>query len=165
MHKVTVSIGSNIHREKHVKNALTELNRLFSPLQLSRAYDCDPVGFCGDNFLNLVVAFECDLEVGELVQVLRSIEDDNGRVREGEKFGSRTLDLDILTYDELIGIIDGVELPRGEIALNAFVLRPLADVIPHDIHPITQLTYQQMWQNYDKESQHVIEASFAWYSQ
>ncbi|OIQ25882.1 2-amino-4-hydroxy-6-hydroxymethyldihydropteridine diphosphokinase [uncultured Vibrio sp.] len=162
MHTVFVSIGSNIRREHHVTEALNDLQQRFTQLNVSPAYDCEPIGFVGDNFLNLVVGFQCSLRVGELATLLRLIEDNNDRVREGPKFASRTLDLDILTYDDQVGHIEGVELPRGEITHNAFVLRPLADIAANHIHPTTGKTYQQLWDNYDKESQILSESSFTW---
>ncbi|MFD2165115.1 2-amino-4-hydroxy-6-hydroxymethyldihydropteridine diphosphokinase [Thalassotalea euphylliae] len=162
MHKVAVSIGSNVEREHHVGNALNALNKHFVPLHVSHFYDCEPVGFTGNNFLNLVVTFDCDLSVGELAALLRSIEHDNGRIRGGEKYGDRTLDLDILTFDDLVGVIDGVELPRGEITEYAFVLCPLADVLPDAIHPVTQLTYSQMWNDFDQSCQKVTYSKYKW---
>ncbi|WP_019276525.1 2-amino-4-hydroxy-6-hydroxymethyldihydropteridine diphosphokinase [Vibrio coralliilyticus] len=162
MHHVTVSIGSNIDREFYVYKALNALDQFFAPLTVSKSYDCVPVGFEGDNFLNLVVGFECSQSVSDLTTLLRQIEDESDRVRSGEKFASRTLDLDILTFDDLVGIIDGVELPRGEITENAFVLRPLADIIPHETHPLTTKTYEQLWSEYDKSSQHVTVTDFTW---
>ncbi|MBN3494327.1 2-amino-4-hydroxy-6-hydroxymethyldihydropteridine diphosphokinase [Vibrio neptunius] len=163
MHYVTVSIGSNIDREFHVSQALSALEHFFAPLTVSNLYDCVPVGFKGENFLNLVVGFECSQSVSELAKILRQIEDDSGRIRIGEKFASRTLDLDILTFDDLVGIIDGVELPRGEITENAFVLRPLADIIPDDIHPLTTKTYAQLWREYDKDTQQVTKTDHIWH--
>jgi len=160
MHKVSVSIGSNIQREYYIASALKALEKRFKTLNISNYYDCEPVGFQGDNFLNLVVTFQCSLSVGDLAVFLRSIEDANDRNRAGKKFGSRTLDIDILTFGDLVGVIDGVELPRGEITENAFVLGPLVDVMANDIHPITQLSYQQMWDNYDKTKQSIITIDF-----
>ena len=79
---VYVSIGSNINREHHITESLKALNHRFAPLQISQFYDCEPVGFEGDNFLNLVVGFECDLSIAELAETLHQIELDNGRQRE-----------------------------------------------------------------------------------
>ncbi|OEE34812.1 2-amino-4-hydroxy-6-hydroxymethyldihydropteridine diphosphokinase [Vibrio genomosp. F10 str. ZF-129] len=162
MHTAFISIGSNINREHHVTEALNTLEQHFSPLIVSPAYDCEPIGFIGNNFLNLVVEIQCQLTVSELANLLRQIEDNNGRIREGDKFASRTLDLDILTYDDEIGCIDGIELPRGEITQNAFVLQPLADIAANHIHPITQQTYQELWDNYDQSSQKLASIHFKW---
>ncbi|WP_261905330.1 2-amino-4-hydroxy-6-hydroxymethyldihydropteridine diphosphokinase [Vibrio fortis] len=153
MATVYLSIGSNINREHHTTEALKALEDSFAPLQISRFYDCVPVGFEGDNFLNLVVGFECDLPVAALAKVLRQIELDNGRQRETKAYAARTMDIDILLYDDLVGIIDGVELPRGEITEYAFVLRPLVDIAPQKRHPTLDISFQQLWDNFDQLSQ------------
>jgi 2-amino-4-hydroxy-6-hydroxymethyldihydropteridine diphosphokinase len=150
MATVYVSIGSNINREHHVTESLKALNNRFAPLNISNFYDCEPVGFEGDNFLNLVVGFECDLPVAELAKVLHKIELENGRQRESKEYASRTLDIDILLYGNQVGIIDGVELPRGEITEYAFVLRPLVDVAAQELHPTLDISFHQIWINFDQ---------------
>ncbi|MFV8461565.1 2-amino-4-hydroxy-6-hydroxymethyldihydropteridine diphosphokinase [Vibrio campbellii] len=150
---VYVSIGSNINREHHITESLKALNHRFAPLQISKFYDCEPVGFEGDNFLNLVVGFECDLPIAELSKTLHQIESDNGRQRESKEYASRTMDIDILLYGDQVGIIDGVELPRGEITEYAFVLRPLVDLAATANHPILNTSFQQLWNSFDQSSQ------------
>ena len=164
MRRVYVSLGSNINRKYHITAALNALDVLFSPLIVSGAYDCQPVGFDGDNFLNLVVGFDTSYSVAELSEVLRKIEDDNNRKRTGPKFSSRTLDLDILTYGDAIGVIAGIALPRGEIIENAFVLWPLSDVAKDELHPQLNKSYKTLWQEYDKSSQSLSKADFTWRS-
>ncbi|WP_394241127.1 2-amino-4-hydroxy-6-hydroxymethyldihydropteridine diphosphokinase [Vibrio astriarenae] len=153
MATVYVSIGSNINREHHISESLKALNHHFAPLSISDFYDCEPVGFKGDNFLNLVVGFECDYTVAELAEVLRQIESDNGRQRQAKEYASRTMDIDILLYDDLVGIIDGIELPRGEITEYAFVLRPLVDLAPQGLHPALDIPFEQIWNRFDQSSQ------------
>lgn len=160
MASVYVSIGSNINREHHVAQSLNALERLFAPLTISNCYDCEPVGFEGDNFLNLVVSFECDLSVAKLAQELNQIEAENGRQRETKEYASRTLDIDILLYDDHVGVIDGIELPRGEITEYAFVLRPLVDLAAQKRHPILGISYQQMWDDFDQSSQQTALIAF-----
>ncbi|UTT87313.1 2-amino-4-hydroxy-6-hydroxymethyldihydropteridine diphosphokinase (plasmid) [Vibrio pelagius] len=160
MTTVYVSIGSNINREYHVTQALEALETRFAPLHISRFYDCVPVGFEGDNFLNLVVGFECDISVADLSKILHQIELDNGRQRQTKAFAARTMDIDILLYDDLVGVIDGVELPRGEITEYAFVLRPLVDIAAQKRHPTLDISYQQLWDNFDQSSQKTQPISF-----
>jgi len=72
-------------------------------VQCSTVYETASVGFDGDNFYNLVVGFDTTEKPFEVVEQLREIEDHNGRVREGARFfRPRTLDLDLLLYDDLI---------------------------------------------------------------
>lgn len=161
MSKVFVSLGSNIQRYYHISQALTVLESAFGELTISPVYESEAVGFAGDNFLNLVVAFDTNLSVAELSSTLRKIEDDNGRERSGVKFSSRTLDIDILLYNDHVGLFDGVTLPRGEILTNAFVLQPLADIAPDAVHPVEKKTFAQLWENYDKEKQHLWVVDFS----
>jgi len=161
MATVYVSIGSNIDKEKNIKNCLQELALNFSDLLLSPIYESESVGFEGDNFFNLVARFTTDLTVGELNQRLKVIEDNHGRERSGPKFSGRTLDIDILTYDNLVGDIDGVQLPRDEITKNAFVLLPMADIAGSELHPELQVSYSRLWFFYDKEKQKLWQVELA----
>ncbi len=144
MADVTLSLGSNIDRHHNIRAALGELRARFGRLELSPVYESEAVGFDGEPFLNLVARLETDLRVGELSEHLRAIEAEHGRVRGEAKFASRTLDIDILTYDDQVGVIDGVELPRGEILKHAFVLKPLADLLPGGVHPAEGRTYREL---------------------
>ena len=128
MARIYISIGSNIEAERHLRLAIDELRKHYGDLQLSSVYESEAVGFQGDNFLNMVVGLETDEDVHNVVQTLRQIEDRHGRVRSGPRFSARTLDLDLLLYDELVTKEADIELPRGEITHNAFVLWPLAEL-------------------------------------
>ena len=160
MAMVYLSLGSNIDREKSIESCMRALRQQFTVLAVSSVYESEAVGFDGENFYNLVVAIETGDAVGQLLAKLRQIEDDNGRLRGGERFSARTLDIDILTYDELTGVVDDIELPRDEILTSAFVLWPLAEIGPQQVHPLSQKTYQQMWQDFDKDKQQLWVADF-----
>ncbi|WP_323845682.1 2-amino-4-hydroxy-6-hydroxymethyldihydropteridine diphosphokinase [Microbulbifer magnicolonia] len=162
MAQVFLSLGSNIDRERHIRAGLDALAQQFGELQVSRVFESVAVGFDGDNFYNLVVGIHTDLPVGQLALRLREIEDANGRLRAGPKFSARTLDIDILTYDDLTGTVDGVKLPRGEILRNAFVLLPLAELAPEVVHPVEGKTYRQLWDGYDQASQKLWPVDFDW---
>lgn len=135
MAQVYLSLGSNINRYQHIAAGLDALADTFSLTRISSVFESEAVGFKGSPFLNLVVEIETALSVGALSSALKQIEDSNGRVRGGAKFAPRTLDIDILTYDNYTGCIEGVVLPRDEILYNAFVLWPLAEIAPHTLHP------------------------------
>lgn len=153
MSRVYLSLGSNIDRHKHIRNALHELSALFGQLLLSQVYESEAVGFEGDPFYNLVVGLDTEFSIGELQAQIKRIEDDNGRVRGGPKFSSRTLDIDILTYCDFAGEEDGVVLPRDEITKNAFVLLPLSEIAGDEIHPELDKSYKTLWEEYDKSKQ------------
>ena len=162
MTSIYLSLGSNINRYQHITAALDALQKYFGQMAVSPVYESEAVGFEGDHFLNLVVGFDSELPVGELSTLLRSIEQENGRRRDGPKFSSRTLDIDILTYGDSLGIIDGILLPRDEVTENAFVLLPLQDIAPEAIHPVTKKSYAELWQAYDQASQKLWPVDFDW---
>ncbi len=161
MARVYLSIGSNVDREKNIRASLDALHRRFGKLLLSSVYESEAVGFCGENFFNLVAGIVTDLSVGELATCLRRIEHANGRRRDTQRFSPRTLDIDILTYDDLVGDVDGVGLPRKEVTENAFVLQPLAEVAGAQRHPRLQVSYAELWRRYNKR-QKLWPVSFLW---
>lgn len=147
MARIYISVGSNIDRETNIRGAVRELAQAFGPLLLSSVYESEAVGFVGDAFYNLVVGADTHLDVAAVVSLCKQIEDNYGRVRDGVKYCGRSLDLDLLTYDQLI-CTDPVELPRAEILQNAFVLQPLAELAPDTLHPSLQQRYAALWQAY-----------------
>ena len=162
MTAIYLSLGSNVDRHKHILAALDALNKLLGELLVSSVYESKSVGFDGRNFFNMVVGAQTDLSIAELSENLKRIEDENGRKRNGPKFSPRTLDIDILTYGNFVGIESGIELPRAEIIRNAFVLLPLAEIAPVVTHPQLQKTYQQLWVEYDQASQKLWPIDFEW---
>ena len=83
---------------------------------------------------------------------LKALEDQHGRRRDTPRFSARTLDIDILTYDNVTGSVEGVLLPRQEILENAFVLWPLAELAPKEKHPVMGVSYAELWRSYDQAS-------------
>ena len=141
-HKVFVGIGSNIDHTFHIKKCVEALKKQFVDITLSPTYESSSMGFEGPNFYNLVSSFYTTLEIDSLKETLKEIEKVNGRSFGEMKFSSRTLDIDILYYDDLID--SERNIPRTEIEKFDFVLRPLYDISPAFIHPITQKTHHKM---------------------
>lgn len=162
MARVFLGLGSNTQKHKHLCAGLDALAQTFGSLDISPVYESLSVGFDGRNFYNLVVGIHTSLDVAALSKTLKAIEDANGRLRDGPKFAPRTLDIDILTYDDLVGVYAGVELPRDEVWLNAFVLRPLADLAPAAVLPGRTETYAHLWQSYHNPAQQLWPVSFVW---
>lgn len=161
MATIYISLGSNINREQNTRAGIKALERAFGHLNLSSVYESEAVGFEGDPFYNMVISCEVDTPVHETNKILRDIEDANGRDRSGPKFSSRTLDLDLLLYDDLILDEEGLKLPRGEILKNAFVLWPLAEIAPHLLHPQTGRSYAELWSEFDKTRENLKPIDFA----
>jgi len=159
---IYLSLGSNVEAQRNIEAAMDALADTFGELIISSVYESEAVGFDGDSFYNLVVGIHSDLGVGELSKILKTIEDQQGRDRSAPKFGARSLDIDILTVDDRVGVIDGISIPRDEILKNAFVLQPLAEIAPTTVHPQNGLTYQQLWQDFDKAKQNLFPIEFIW---
>ena len=157
---IYISIGSNNRRDYHIRCAVHALERQFGQVQLSSVYESDAVGFVGEPFYNLVAAAHTELSIADCIAVFKQIEDDFGRDRSAAKFSGRTLDLDLLTYDEVI-CQQPVELPLAEITENAFVLWPMAELAPEVIHPSSGQSYAALWQQYPKQ-QKIWPVPFNW---
>lgn len=159
---VFLSLGSNIDREHNIRSGLDRLAAQFGQVELSPVYESVAVGFEGAAFLNLVARIETSLAPGKLADLLHDIEAEHGRVRGDKKYASRTLDIDILTYGELTGEVDGMVLPRDEILRYAFVLQPLADLAPEGRHPVLGETYRELLQRTDFSAQRLWQVPFEW---
>jgi len=162
MAEVFLGIGSNIERERYIVAGLDAMRRLFGDFSHSSVYDGAAVGFEGQPFLNLVLCIETKLELADLAKALRTIELEHGRAVNATRYSARQLDIDILTYDDKVGVVAGVQLPRAEILYNAFVLQPLAEVAPNSIHPVAGKSYAQLWQEYDSSLQQLQRVEFEW---
>ncbi|MEN8169733.1 MAG: 2-amino-4-hydroxy-6-hydroxymethyldihydropteridine diphosphokinase [Pseudomonadota bacterium] len=162
MARVYLSIGSNIDREVNIRGGVADLKKQFGELTLSSVYESESVGFDGDSFYNLVAVLDTDEEVEVVSKILHDIEAEHGRTREGPRFSSRTLDIDLLTYDDLVSQDNGLELPRDEITKNAFVLWPLAEIAADVKHPVLKQTYGELWQAFDKNKQSLWPVEFQW---
>ena len=141
-HRVLLGIGSNIEPVANVRDALTELHREFGAMRVSPVYRTAPVGCDGaPDFLNLAVELRTDRSPTELRTWLRALEARHGRVRDDERNAPRTLDVDLLLYDDLVDESDPDHpLPDPLIPTAPFVLVPLADIAGPLVHPVLGTT-------------------------
>ena len=160
MVRIYISLGSNIDRERNTRSGVEALRRRFGELQLSSVYESDAVGFDGDAFYNMVIACDVDEDVHSTSRALAEIEDAHGRDRSGPRFSSRTLDLDLLLYDDLVLDQNGLKLPREEILKNAFVLWPMAEIAPDRVHPLAKKTYAELWADFDRSKESLAPIAF-----
>ena len=159
---LSLSIGSNVNPEANVRRACALLAERFGQLRKSAVYESEAIGFNGENFLNLVVTTETSEALVVISQFLKKLEDDMGRDRSRPRFSERIIDVDILAYGDSDGSEAGLELPREEITRNAYVLRPLAELMPKELHLPTGKTYGQLWRDYDKTRQSLWLRDFDW---
>lgn len=145
MTQVFISVGSNIDKDDNIRAGLKALDKHYGPLLCSRVYESAAVGFDGDNFYNLVVAFDSDDAVEAIDEQLHTIEQQCGRKRSDQRFMARTLDLDLLLYGDLMRHDDDFDIPRDEITKYAFVLLPLSEIAPTLVHPELNKDYETLW--------------------
>ncbi len=153
MPQVYISLGSNINREALTRAGVNALRHRYGELLLSSVYESEAVGFKGENFYNMVIGLQTNDDVHTVAKTLRQIEDTHGRDRTKPVFSSRTLDLDLLLYDDLILDENKLQIPRHEILLRAFVLWPMAEVAADLIHPLINKSYAELWQAFDKQKE------------
>ncbi len=133
-----VALGSNLgDRAGYLLAALSALGRTENTrlARLSRIYETAPVGPSGQGpYLNMVAEIETRLEPRPLLEALLAIERSLGRVRR-ERWGARTIDLDLLLYADVVLNTEALILPHPRLHERAFVLAPLCDLIPDAVHP------------------------------
>lgn len=156
MGRAYLSVGSNMDAERWLGLAVAELRARFGKLDVSPVYRSAAVGFDGPDFLNLAVGLDSDLAPEALNDWLHALEDRHGRVRGGERYASRTLDVDIVLYDDLVLSGEGhLQVPRGELR-HAFVLKPMADIAPDVRHPVSGKTMAELWSAFPAESEPLV---------
>ncbi len=164
MARVYVSIGSNIDRAANIRAGIAALRERYGEVTVSPVYDTRAVGFDGDDFYNLVAAFDTADDVDAVAASLREIERRRGRVRapKAGSFISRTLDIDLLLYDDLVTERPGFTLPRDEILKYAFVLAPLAAIAGEQCHPVLGRRFSDLWAEFDRTAESQTVVDFDW---
>jgi len=163
MSQVVLSIGSNIEPHLNIPRGLTALYDAFGALALSPWYESRSVGFAGDNFINLVAAFDSGQSLGALAGHLAAIEAAVGRTPQQKGFSARTLDLDLLIFGDFVGDWNGRGIPSADLLDYAFVLRPLAGLLPHQRHPTRGRSFAALWRDFPhKAAQPLWPSSLQW---
>ena len=140
-----LGLGSNVNADANIRAGIAELEATFDKVALSPVYGSKAIGFSGDDFINLAARVETGMPPLELRDYLRDLEDRHGRKRDVPKFSDRSLDIDILLYDDLVVYSPSLEIPRYEILKFAHVLKPLADLDPELFHPVERCTMAELW--------------------
>ncbi len=134
-----VGVGSNLDApEQQVNQAIVALADLPDTLLVSQSalYRSSPMGPSDQpDFINAVVAILTQAEPQELLRQMQAIERKQGRKRDGERWGPRTLDLDLLAYSSVIINEDGLTVPHPGIAERNFVLLPWQEIAPNFVVP------------------------------
>ena len=149
MARVCLSLGSNLGpRETYLRKALQALDKeLGSLVKCSSFYETLPWGFSSDSlFLNAAACFDTLLSPEEVLALTQQIEKSLGRKeksRQGQ-YADRCIDIDILLYDDRVIETPDMILPHPHMAERMFVLEPLAEIMPHLLHPLLRKTILQL---------------------
>lgn len=139
MSQAVIGLGSNLQQPlNQVHQAISELAEIAQTrvLQVSSFYRSVPMGPADQpDYINAVAEVETELEAHALLDALQAIEQQHGRAREGERWGPRTLDLDILLYSDAVIADERLQVPHPGLAERAFVLYPLAEILPDIVVP------------------------------
>jgi len=147
-----LGLGSNLDAGQNLQLASREIRRRFSLQKISAVYRSEALGFDGADFLNAVACIETALTPQELHEQIELIHDVAGRQRWHGKVISRTLDIDLLLYDQLVLNEPPVLVPRKDVLQYSFVLRPLAEIAPDLHHPVTGKLINDHWREFDAAS-------------
>lgn len=140
MHSVYFQIGSNLgNREGYLKAAKKLISCNIGKINVeSNIFESEPWGFFTSNwFLNQVIKVETNLDPISTLKTANNIEQQLGRKREGKSYSSRTIDIDILLFDDNIIKSNELQVPHLHMCERRFVLEPLAQIAPNLAHPIT----------------------------
>ena len=149
--EVFLSLGSNIDPEENLQYACRELKKAFGNIQISSVYRNKSIGFEGNDFLNMVVKVKSTFNPSEMLDFLGRVESATGRDIGTGAFDSRTLDIDMILYNDLVHPEKPFKIPRKDIELYSFVLLPLVEIEPDGIHPVTGKTFKDLWESFDQE--------------
>ncbi|MCR1934823.1 2-amino-4-hydroxy-6-hydroxymethyldihydropteridine diphosphokinase [Clostridium tepidum] len=147
MHIAYIAFGSNIgDKENYIKKALEKMQEVgMNVVKVSNIYETEPYGVLDqDNFLNGVAKIETNLEPENLIKELLDIEKQLDRVRK-RRWGPRTIDLDIIFYDDLIINEKDLVIPHKDMENREFVLKPLCDIDENFIHPVLKKSVRQLY--------------------
>lgn len=161
-----VSLGSNYQRSYQLARALQALQARFGPLRVSRTFETQPVGIkvvsCAA-FYNLVAGFTTSLRPGAVNAVLKEIEANTTYLLPEDKSTYvRALDLDLVSWNDTAGQVDGLLLPYPNLLQHDFVLLPLAELVPHQRPAGFQQTYLELWHEYAHPEQHMQPVELNW---
>ena len=146
---VYLGLGSNIDAEDNLRAAVSALRDGYGELRLSEVYQSTALGFDGDDFLNLVIELSTGATPIDLIEHFEELHERSGRDRGPDPFSARPLDIDLLLYGELVDPNPPLRLPRPDVLEHSFVLRPLAELAPGLVHPLTGRSMSQHWEDFD----------------
>lgn len=146
MSKVYFSIGSNKgNRSQLINEAIDKIDIYIGRVELkSSIYETQSWGFKSNNFYNVCLLIESSLSVESIFNKILKIEKDMGRLKSGNKYSDRCIDIDILFVENIIVNSKNLIIPHPRLHLRKFVLTPMLDIAPDLIHPILNKSIKQL---------------------
>lgn len=146
MSKVYFSIGSNKgNRSQLINEAIDKIDISIGRVELkSSIYETQSWGFKSNNFYNVCLLIESSLSVESIFNKILKIEKDMGRLKSGNKYSDRCIDIDILFVEDIIVNNKNLIIPHPRLHLRKFVLTPMLDIAPDLIHPILNKSIKQL---------------------
>ena len=142
--QVVIALGSNIEKEQNLPRAIELLREMCDVTAVSPIYETEPVGLLNQpNFWNTAVLLQTDLTASQIKQqIIGSIETQLKRVRQADKNAPRTIDADIVLFNDAVFEYDGGDgrsrpIPDPDLAKFPHVAGPVADLLPDFPHPVT----------------------------
>lgn len=145
-HRAVLLLGSNLgDRLHHLEAAIDAITRTAGQVEKTSAvYETQPWGVTGQpNYLNAALILRTHLSPADLLNELKAIEQREGRT-DRKKYASRTLDIDILFYDDLVLNLKELTIPHPKLHLRRFALVPLDEIVPGLQHPVLNKSVCQL---------------------
>jgi 2-amino-4-hydroxy-6-hydroxymethyldihydropteridine diphosphokinase len=149
MSQIYLCLSSNLgDRLQNLKQAIQSLqNNQIQVINSSNIYETEPWGLTEQPwFLNQCIQISTNLNPHQLLNIINQIESDLGRIRH-QKWAERTIDIDILYYQDQIIQTEKLTIPHSEIKNRQFVLQPLAEIAPNFIDPLDNKTIKELQSN------------------
>lgn len=146
MNNVFLLLGSNLgDRKEYLQQAIMHISYDISPdIRISSVYETESWGKTDEpDYLNMVIEVKTSLPAQTVLERILNIEKVMGRVRE-EKWGSRTIDIDILYYNAEVIDVPGLHIPHPQLHNRKFTLAPLVELAPDFIHPVLKKSNLQL---------------------
>ena len=152
---VALGLGTNIgDRDKNLRDAIDRISEVGNVEKVAKFYNTEPYGpVVQDDFLNTAVLLNTSYSPLEILKKIKDIEKSMGRVP-SERWGPRLIDIDILLIEDLVfhhesidNPKENLDIPHAQMHLRKFVLEPLLDICPQAIHPVFNVTVEQLYKN------------------
>lgn len=147
MPQAIISLGSNLgNRNLQLSTAISKMQIEIGDILIkSSIFESESWGFKSENtFLNQVLSFQTELTPEEILKIILKIEKDLGRIRVSDAYESRTIDLDILFFNDKIINKEALQIPHPRIQERKFILVPLNEILPDFVHPISNKSIRKL---------------------